>query len=370
MNGGGDELAKDRARIGDAGEHFSEAHEHLDRLRGRLIAMGHGTTKKPGVPEAARVTSRAMRREPPPGRSLSARLQFDERELATRRSFFELHDEDLERLSRLRDFAQRHMDDVVEDFYKLILGHAETRRFFPDEATLRRVKRLQREYFVQLFAGRCDLEYVENRLRVGAAHEQIGMPPRWYVGAYRHYLTIIFDRLRADLGDTDEMRAAYHSMLKIVNFDMSLAIDSYIAANLETLGRHQAAIRELSTPVIKVHDNVLLLPLVGAIDSQRAQQVMETVLIRVIEEKAKAIIIDIAGVPVVDTKVADHLLKTTAAVRLVGAQTILTGISAQVARTIIQLGVDITGMHTLARLQEGIELALELTGKQIAKAGT
>jgi len=92
---------------------------------------------------------------------------------------------------------------------------------------------------------------------------------------------------------------------------------------------------------------------------------MDTVLLRVVEEKAKCIIIDIAGVAVVDTKVADNLVKTTASVRLLGAQTILTGISAQVARTMVQLGVDISAMHTLSSLAEGIELSLDLLGKTI-----
>lgn len=305
-----------------------------------------------------------MRRDPTSARTLRSRLSFDERELQSRRTFFGIGDEDLSRLSRLEAFAHKHMDDVVEEFYALLLGHPETKRFFPDDATVRRVKRLQREYFLGLFTGKCDLEYVENRLRVGAVHEQIGMAPRWYIGAYRKYLSQLIERMTRDLAPA-EATAAYESALKLIMFDMSLAIDAYIAANLDTLGRHQAAIRELSTPVIKVHNRILLLPLIGAIDSQRAQQVMETVLLRVIEEKAKVMIIDIAGVPVVDTKVADHLMKTTAAMRLVGAQTILTGISAQVARTIIQLGVDISSMHTLARLQDGIELALSILGLQI-----
>ncbi|MBI2388241.1 MAG: STAS domain-containing protein [Deltaproteobacteria bacterium] len=302
-------------------------------------------------------------------RTLRTRLGFDQRELQSRRAFFDIQDEDLARLAELRELALKHMDDINEEFYTHLLSHPETKRFFPDDATIRRVKRLQREYFLGLFEGRCDLEYVENRLRVGAAHEQIGMSPRWYIGAYRKYLSQLLDRFTNEL-PVGEGRIGYDSVLKLIMFDMSLAIDAYIAANLETLGRHQAAIRELSTPVIKVQDRILLLPLIGAIDSQRAQQVMETVLLRVIEEKAKVMIIDIAGVPVVDTKVADHLMKTTAAMRLVGAQTILTGISAQVARTIIQLGVDISAMPTLARLQDGIELALSMLGQQITKAST
>jgi len=293
-------------------------------------------------------------------------LRLDEAELRSRRTFCELTDEDLARLASLRPFAEKHTKDIVEGFYELLLSHPESRKFFPDEATIRYVKRTQSEYFLQLFDGRCDLPYVENRLRVGAVHERIGMPPKLYLGAYRRYLQLIHDKLHAELTQA-EAAAAYRSLLKLVFFDMALANDTYIAANVDTIQRHQAALREMSTPVIRVHDRVLLLPLVGAIDSLRAQQIMDTVLLRIVEEKAKCVIIDIAGVAVVDTKVADNLVKTTASVRLLGAQTILTGISAQVARTIVQLGVDVSTMHTRSRLQDGIELALDLVGKAIVE---
>ena len=291
-------------------------------------------------------------------------LKLDEAELRSRRAFFEITDEDLMRLASLKAFAEKHTDEVVEAFYELLLRHPETKKFFDDDATIRRVKRAQRDYFLGLFAGRCDLAYVEDRLRVGDAHERIGLAPKWYLGAYRRYLQLLHERLYRDL-PAAEAGAAFSAMQRLVFFDTALAIDTYIAANAETLGRHQAAIRELSTPVIRVHEGVLLLPLVGAIDSHRAQQITESVLVRIVEDQARCIIIDIAGVPVVDTKVADHLVKTTAAVKLLGAQTILTGISAQVARTIVQLGVDISAMHTLARLADGIELALSLVGKSI-----
>ncbi len=296
-------------------------------------------------------------------------LNLDEAEIASRRTFFGLTDEDLKRLASLQPLAEKITDAIVEDFYGLLLSHAETRKFFPDEATIRRVKRTQRDYFIGLFAGRCDVAYVEDRLRVGAAHERIGMPPKWYLGAYRQYLQLIHERFYAELEDPAEAGAAFASVQRIVFFDVALAIDTYIAANLEALGRHQAAIRELSTPVIRVYDRVLLLPLVGAVDSHRAQQIMESVLMNVVETQARCIIIDIAGVPVVDTRVADHLLKTTAAVRLLGAQTVLTGITAQVARTVVQLGVDVSSMHTVSRLSDGIELALGMVGKTIASKG-
>jgi len=297
-----------------------------------------------------------------------ARLRLDDREIESRRAFFEINDEDLRRVAALRAHAERHVAEIVDGLYELIMGHAETRTFFPDEATLARVKRLQREYFLGLFAGRCDRAYVEDRLRVGAAHERIALPPKWYIGGYSRYMRLMFELLVSDL-PPEEARQGYQSLSKIVGFDMALAIDTYIAANLDTVARHQAAIRELSTPVIRVHRAVLLLPLVGTVDSHRAQQIMETLLTRVVDEQARVVIIDIAGVAVVDTKVADHLLKTTEAVRLVGADTILTGISAQVARTIVQLGVDISSMHTRSRLGDGIEVALAMLGKSIADKG-
>lgn len=295
-------------------------------------------------------------------------LKLDENELRSRRAFFEVTDEDLQRLLSLRDVAEACTDEIVEGFYALLLGHAETRKFFEDDTTVKRVKRTQRDYFLGLFAGRCDLAYVEDRLRVGAVHERIGMSPKWYLGGYRRYLELLHQQLFKRLEGPDA-HLAYAAVQRLVYFDQSLAIDTYIAANLESIGRHQSALRELSTPVIRVHDGVLLLPLVGAIDSLRAQQIMESVLVRVSEDQARCIIIDIAGVPVVDTKVADYLLKTTAAVKLLGGEVILTGISAQVARTIVQLGVQISSMHTVSRLDEGIELALAMIGKSIRSKG-
>jgi rsbT co-antagonist protein RsbR len=297
------------------------------------------------------------------------RLKLDEKELHSRRAFFEITDEDVARLRGLHAFAEGHGEAIVEGLYELLLGHPESRTFFPDDATIRHVKKLQHQYFMGLFAGHCDLAYVEERLRVGAAHERIGLAPKWYIGAYGRYLRLLFDRLFAEL-PAAEAQAAYVSVSKLVAFDMALAIDTYNAANLDTVARHQAAIRELSTPVIRVHHRVLLLPLVGTVDSHRAEQIMETLLLRVVEEQARAVIVDIAGVAVVDTQVADHLLKTTEAVRLLGAETILTGISAQIARTIVQLGVDISAMHTRSRLADGIELALALVGRVITTKAT
>ncbi len=303
-------------------------------------------------------------------RELSRKLRIDAAELRSRREFFQLGDDDLGRLAAHKDLAHQHTQAIVDDFYQLLLAHAETRRFFPDDNTLRRVKKLQSDYFLALFEGRCDEDYVEDRLRVGAAHERIGMDTKWYLGAYRRYLELLRERLFKHIDDPVEAEAAFRSAARLVFFDMSLAIETYIAAHADAIVRHQAAIRELSTPVISVYDGVLLLPIVGTVDSRRAEQIMEAVLTRVSSEQARVLILDIAGVAVVDTEVADHLIKTTAAVKLLGAQVVLTGITPEVARTVVQLGVDISSMHTKSRLSDGITLALAMLGKAIHDRGS
>ncbi len=294
------------------------------------------------------------------------KLGFTEQELASRRAYFQLTDEDLARLAALRPFAERHNDSFVEAFYQeLLLRHAESRLFFTDQASLQRAMAAQKRYFLELFSGSCDLDYVENRLKVGTTHQRIGVAPKWYLGAYAHYLRLVTTRLIAEQAHSEEAQANLRSIQKIIFFDMAIAIETYILAGMDALARHQAAIRELSTPVIQVHERILLLPLIGTVDTARAVQVMESVLTRVVERQARVLILDIAGIPVVDTRVANHLLQTTEAVRLLGAATILTGISPQVAQTMVQLGVDLSAMHTRANLEEGLDLALALTGRRV-----
>lgn len=294
-------------------------------------------------------------------------LNFDENELNSRLAYFEIFDEDLERLVSLQGFARKYTQEIVDELYELILGHPETRTFFPDQETVQRVKHMQTGYFTDLFRGKIDLAYVRDRLHVGFVHEKIGMPPKWYLGAYRRYLRLALNKLDLEYGDDPAKKDYARSIEKIIFFEMAVAIDTYIAAHVETMTRHKQAIRELSTPVIKVHERVLLLPIIGTVDTQRAQQIMEAALLEIVKEQARVIIIDIAGVAVVDTKVADHLIRTTKAIGFLGARAILTGISPNVAKTVVQLGVDIGDIETTNQLSEGIERALAVVGKSITR---
>lgn len=136
----------------------------------------------------------------------------------------------------------------------------------------------------------------------------------------------------------------------------------------EVINRQQQEMLELSTPVVQLWQGILALPLIGTLDSHRTQIVMQNLLEAIVRDGADLAIIDITGVPTVDTLVAQHLLKTVAAARLMGADCIISGIRPQIAQTIIHLGVDLSGVITKATLAEAFRLALKKKNLTIAKA--
>ena len=132
--------------------------------------------------------------------------------------------------------------------------------------------------------------------------------------------------------------------------------------------RQQEELLELSTPVVKLWDGVLALPMIGTLDSQRTQVVMESLLQRIVDTGSEIAIIDITGVPTVDTLVAQHLLKTVTAIRLMGADCIISGVRPQIAQTIVHLGLDLQGVVTKANLADALALALRRLGMTVTKA--
>lgn len=135
----------------------------------------------------------------------------------------------------------------------------------------------------------------------------------------------------------------------------------------DIIHRQQQDLLELSTPVVKLWDGVLALPMIGTLDSARTQIVMESLLQRIVETGSEMAIIDITGVPTVDTLVAQHLIKTVTAIRLMGADCIISGVRPQIAQTIVHLGVDLHGVTTKATLADALSLALKRTGFVISR---
>jgi anti-anti-sigma regulatory factor len=177
--------------------------------------------------------------------------------------------------------------------------------------------------------------------------------------------------LRSELSDREEEMAAVDMLDFILMETVITAGEVYATQRQDDVeDEYRQLVRRLSTPVIEVWDGIQILPLVGVIDSTRAQQMTEQLLDRIVERQARMVIVDITGVPTVDTAVADHLMKTVRAASLVGARAILVGISPQVAQTLVRLGLSLGDVETFADLRSGLERALQVLGHVVEKRDT
>ena len=177
----------------------------------------------------------------------------------------------------------------------------------------------------------------------------------------------LYSRLRAAFADDPARLAQLSWDVDLLLDELGLHTTEVFQHNREAIiKRQQEELLELSTPVVQLWHGILALPLIGTLDSSRTQIVMESLLQKIVETGAGLAIIDITGVPTVDTLVAQHLLKTVAAARLMGADCIISGIRPQIAQTIVHLGVDLTNVTTKATLADAFVVALQRTGSSIA----
>lgn len=179
----------------------------------------------------------------------------------------------------------------------------------------------------------------------------------------------LFAMLQSEYEDSPTLLAA--QVLEISELLDALGmhtIRTFQKSREAVIKRQQEELLELSTPVVKLWDGVLALPMIGTLDSQRTQVVMESLLQRIVDTGSEIAIIDITGVPTVDTLVAQHLLKTVTAIRLMGADCIISGVRPQIAQTIVHLGLDLQGVVTKANLADALALALRRLGLTVTKA--
>ena len=172
----------------------------------------------------------------------------------------------------------------------------------------------------------------------------------------------LFKKYQSDFGLLNRVLDAYEPAAnRIAN---TVAV-SFVQERERIIRQQQEAIRELSTPVLQVRERLLILPIIGVIDPQRARQVTEQLLRGIRSNRAKVVVIDITGGPAVDSTVANHLVQTVDASRLMGATVIVTGLSSEIAQTLVTIGVDLSKMKTVGDLQGGIEEAERLLGYKV-----
>jgi rsbT co-antagonist protein RsbR len=173
----------------------------------------------------------------------------------------------------------------------------------------------------------------------------------------------LFTRITEEFSkDPSAMAAELWATTELMDALGLYTTDAYIKSREETIRRQQEEMLELSTPVVKLFEGILALPLIGTLDSARTQVVMESLLESIVQTNSQVAIIDITGVPTVDTVVAQHLLKTVTAARLMGADCIISGVRPQIAQTIVHLGINLLDVTTKATLSDAFALALKRTG--------
>ncbi len=271
----------------------------------------------------------------------------------------------------LIDILDRHEAEILSDWMALQRGAATRRADLIGDADLHR----QSKDFLGAF-------------RHGVASGKLDdiMTPAWEPA---REIVADFTRSRARMGFTPTETAVFVFSLKqplfrALNVDgrmeedlwnINVLLDKlglftgeiYQKSREEVIRQQQQELLELSTPVVKLWDGILALPLIGTLDSERTQVVMENLLQSIVESGAAIAIIDITGVLTVDTLVAQHLMKTVAAARLMGAECIISGIRPQIAATIVHLGVELNTVATKATLADAFALALKRTGQAIQR---
>ncbi|ABF41417.1 anti-sigma-factor antagonist [Candidatus Koribacter versatilis Ellin345] len=204
---------------------------------------------------------------------------------------------------------------------------------------------------------------------ISRARAQQGFSPSEVAAYVLSLKRPIFSVLRAELTNPQELADESWGIGELIDRLGIYTTEIFQKSREEVIARQQQEMLELSTPVVKLWDGVLALPLIGTLDSARTQIVMESLLQRIVETGSEVAIIDITGVPTVDTLVAQHLIKTVTAARLMGADCIISGIRPQTAQTIVHLGVDLADVATKATLADAFRVALARTGNSIGTFG-
>jgi rsbT co-antagonist protein RsbR len=268
--------------------------------------------------------------------------------------------------SRLAELITRHESDLLQQWMKAIAASGEPRSVLikPEELKSQCTELLS-EIRQGLQRGGRDINGSawqrtrELLTEISRSRAQQGFSPSATANFVFSLKESIFQRIRTEHASNPSQLAEETWNASTLIDHLGLAtMEAFITAREEVIKRQQEAMLELSTPVVKLWDGILALPLIGTLDSARTQVVMESLLQRVVVDSTDVVIIDITGVPTVDTLVAQHLLKTVTAARLMGTDCIISGIRPQIAQTIVHLGVDLTSVVTKSSLADAFKIAL------------
>ena len=283
-----------------------------------------------------------------------------------------------DRQGTLAELLKNHEGDLLNQWVQLQLAELSSGRNLDE----RQIREESKEFLkaVQEALQRSDGVYISSAEfsavrgvleRISSSRVNHGFTPSETATFVFSFKQPLFNQLRKEFG-SDANALANNIWTSTVLIDkLGLYVtEVYQRTRNEVIQRQQEEMLELSTPVVELWDGILALPLIGTLDSARTQVVMQNLLEAVVRTGSEIAIIDITGVPTVDTLVAQHLLKTVAAARLMGADCIISGIRPQIAQTIIHLGVDLTNVTTKATLADAFGTALRRSGMRVVKTRT
>ncbi len=285
----------------------------------------------------------------------------DARQAEILRSRYEITDGDLERVRVAGTAVIPQLSSVVADFYVWLESRPEFPLFFSDPDNLARVQGLQSGVWMTFFGADLSADYVGERRRIGQIHANIGVSLSLYLAGMEQWLQLFVSRVNSDAPGADR-NAIVAAVTKMMYVDVDIVINTYLENTNAVLSAQSDSLMRMSTPVTSIWDRILMLPIVGLIDSKRAKDIMSSMLRKIADTQSRIVIVDISGVAIVDTAVANHLLKMTRATRLMGCECIISGLSPEIAETIVDLGIDVGDIRTTANLRDALKYAFEAVG--------
>jgi rsbT co-antagonist protein RsbR len=293
------------------------------------------------------------------------RLHLTDHDIERRKKFVGFEPADSSRIAAVRDVVTRNADRFTAVFFASLEGIEEAAGLLSRRRLLEEAKRLKRDHLLAMVAGVYDEGYVQQRIKLALLYSQAGLDVCVFLGVFHQLMRTVGDEIMQNSG-LSALQAfdGFMALKKVAFFDIGIMVDLLIDERERVIKAQEESIREMSTPVLQLRDRLLVLPVIGMFDTQRAKQLTDSLLHAIRTNRAKVAVMDITGVPAVDSKVANHLMQTVAAARLMGAQVIVTGLSADVAQSLVALGVDLSRINTHGDLQGGLEEAERVLGNK------
>ena len=278
---------------------------------------------------------------------------------------YKISDDDLKVIKVFGKHIIPKMANYVTSFYDWLRTQPEFEQFFSDPDKLAHVQKQQVAYWQEFFNARIDEEYVQKRRAIGEVHARIGLPLTVYFAAMNFSLRIFIEEIYNGKLSAKDYSRAVRAVTKLMHADTAVVVDTFMKLTKQTISEQSEALMEMSTPVTALWEDILMLPVVGIIDSKRSQDIMNAMLSKISATQSKIIILDISGVAIVDTAVANHLIKITKATKLMGCECLISGISPTIAQTVVELGIDVGDVQTTATLRDALRIAFKNTGVEI-----